>query len=367
MLFMIEIDKGNVNTAIKIFGQLAPGATANICCADTLALKDSDLVKEFGVSKFTVVMGNPPFNAPRTVSGTLRAAQNVMLWDTFVKLSLLKLLPGGYLAFITPQTWRKPEDPMWVAIMTGRQLGFLHILSKKQSNYYFHVLQKIDLYVIKNAAPTEKSIIIDEVGKVHLYDVSAMSFLPNYNYDDFQRILVSKDAGIDVIYDSSAYRTELKKGAQPKVVRTKTGEYIHPVVHGITTKGPVLWYSNTTSRGHFGVPKVLLNKNEQQYPINDFEGKYGMSELTFAIPIQTKEEGDLIVRAINTDRFKEIIKATKWGAFQTEYKMFKYFKPDFYKEFLPKEGGSRHRTRRANRRGTTRRQNGSAIKRPINL
>jgi hypothetical protein len=32
--------------------------------------------------------------------------------------------------------------------------------------------------------------------------------------------------------------------------------------------------------------------------------------------------------------FKEVIKATKWGAFQTDWRMFKYFKPDFYKYFL---------------------------------
>ena len=41
-----------------------------------------------------------------------------------------------------------------------------------------------------------------------------------------------------------------------------------------------------------------------------------------------------IVKAINTEEFKEIIKATKWGAFQTDWRMFKYFKPDFYKDFL---------------------------------
>ena len=160
--------------------------------------------------------------------------------------------------------------------------------------------------------------------------------------------------GIKVIYDSSAYRTEKRKGV-PKVVKTKTEDYMHPVVHGITNKGIVFWYSNTTNRGHFGTSKVLLNKNEQQYPYNDFEGKYGMSELTFGIPITSKEEGDKIVRAINTDRFKEIIKATKWGAYQTEYKMFKYFKPDFYKEFLPKEGAARRRTRRNKKTGTRRR------------
>jgi len=32
----------------------------------------------------------------------------------------------------------------------------------------------------------------------------------------------------------------------------------------------------------------------------------------------------------------EIIKATKWGAFQTDWRMFKYFRPDFYKDFLGK-------------------------------
>ena len=75
-----------------------------------------------------------------------------------------------------------------------------------------------------------------------------------------------------------------------------------------------------------------------------------MSQLSFGIPITSKEEGDKIVKAINTDRFKEIIKATKWGAFQTDYHMFYYFKPDFYKEFLPEEGGRRLRaTRRKSR------------------
>ena len=59
-----------------------------------------------------------------------------------------------------------------------------------------------------------------------------------------------------------------------------------------------------------------------------------MSQLTFAIPIHNKKHGDLIVKAINTPEFKEIIKATKWAAFQTDWRMFKYFKPDFYKLFL---------------------------------
>jgi len=66
-----------------------------------------------------------------------------------------------------------------------------------------------------------------------------------------------------------------------------------------------------------------------------------MSQITFGIPITSKKQGDEIVKAINTDAFKEIIKATKWGAFQTDWRMFKYFKPDFYKYFLQKPQKSR--------------------------
>ena len=96
--------------------------------------------------------------------------------------------------------------------------------------------------------------------------------------------------------------------------------------------GVFCWYSNDNTKGHFGVPKVILNFNQRQYSYqeqNDWEGKYGMSQISFGIPITSKEEGDMILKAINTDEFKTIIKATKWGAFQTDYRMFKYFKKDF--------------------------------------
>ena len=61
-----------------------------------------------------------------------------------------------------------------------------------------------------------------------------------------------------------------------------------------------------------------------------------MSELSFGIPIKSKKEGDLILKAIETPEFKKIIESTKWSAFHTDYRMFKYFKPDFYKYFLDK-------------------------------
>jgi hypothetical protein len=347
MLFMIEIDKGNVNTSINIFRQLSPDATANICCADTLKLTDADLVKEFGVSKFDVVMGNPPFQAPIVVR--TGSAGHETIWDDFVRYSLNILNEKGTLVFITPPPWRKPENSLWDTLAKKRQMVYIHIFGERAVSSMFHVAARVDGYVLENTPKYKNTDIIDENGKYISINTDEWSFLPNYTYDDMSKIVTTKDAGIPMLFNS------FYDSRKPYISKTRQGDFDHPVVHGITQKGLTLLYTRDTSKGHFGVPKVLLNMNRNQYPVNDFEGKYGMSQYTFAIPIQTKEEGDLIVRAINTDRFKEIIKATKWGAFQTEYKMFKYFKPDFYKEFLPKEGGSRRRTRRGKRHGTTRR------------
>ena len=112
-------------------------------------------------------------------------------------------------------------------------------------------------------------------------------------------------------------------------------------VHSVNKHGLGLIYTNKKV-GHFGKPKVILNSNIIQYSYpeqNDYTGKYGMSQLSFGLPIKSKKEGDDILNIIDTDVFKQIIKSTKWSLFQTDYKMFKYFKKDWYK-ILKKERGT---------------------------
>ena len=128
------------------------------------------------------------------------------------------------------------------------------------------------------------------------------------------------------------------------------------MVHSIIKEAlSIKWYSNDNTKGHFGVSKVILNFNRHQYAHpeqNDYKGEYGMSQISFGIPINqplgsvaAKKEGDKILKAINTPAFKEIIKSTKWGAFQTDYRMFKYFKKDFWKEFDDKSKKSESKSK----------------------
>ena len=70
------------------------------------------------------------------------------------------------------------------------------------------------------------------------------------------------------------------------------------------------------------------------YALIDINGKYGMTQNSFAIKIENEKTATNIKNAITSNKFKEIIKSTKWGNFQVDYKMFESFRVDFWKEFI---------------------------------
>tara|TARA_Y100000996_G_scaffold219321_1_gene172440 strand:+ start:1896 stop:6839 length:4944 start_codon:yes stop_codon:yes gene_type:complete len=331
MLYMVELNEKNVAVSRKIFGK-----DANILCMSFLSedYKDvnPEVIKKFGVEKFDVIMGNPPWNDMKVGLQSGSRAKN-SLWDKFIKVSFTILKDNGYLTFINPSQWRGlgPEYHKIWNLLTERDIMYLHIYSKKEGKLFFNVGSRFDLYLVQNTNNKGSSIVIDEYGVEHNINFKTKSFLPNYAYNEIGNILTSQDKGIDVIMSYSAYFAYKKNN---QMSQTKKGKYIYPVVHSITKEGITYWYSNDNTKGHFGVPKVILNFNEHQYSHkeqNDYKGEYGMSQISFGIPIKSKKEGDEILKAIDSDAFKKIIAATKWGAFQTDYRMFKYFKKDFYK------------------------------------
>mgnify|MGYP003144876959 CR=1 FL=1 len=324
MLYMTELDPVNVKISRSIFG-----SNANIACGDFLK---EEWKRDFnGIDKFDIIVGNPPFQIEQ--EGKRKGGYGGRtLWDKFIISSFEILNNNGYLGFITPAGWRKPENQLFELMTRQNQLLYLHIYGEKQGQQLFDVSQRVDLYVIKKHKPTKDAEIIDELNNKIDLDVSKWPFLPNYDYKDISKIITTSENGINVIYDRTIYGTDKKN-----MKSTKTDKYKYPIVHSINQDGIVFWYSDDKTKGHFGVPKVLLNFNRHQYPVNDYEGKYGMSQITFGIPITSKKQGDEIVKAINTDEFKQIIRATKWAAFQTQWRMFKYFKKDFYKYFLSQQ------------------------------
>ena len=341
MLFMVEINKDNIEVSRDLFGD-----DANIICGDFLT---PDISVELFQNKYEIdiIIGNPPFQTPLDDDERKRnkgSKGGKILWEKFIcaSLDILKHRPSAgvaaaaerFLCFITPPAWRKPYSTLWPKMTLDNTLLFLHNINKKTAVIKMGVQQHMDIFVLRCGEGSEGSegqgngCIIKTDDNITYNNIQPRDwpFLPNSDFEIISGLLDLKPDPARVIYDRMAYGSDTKNMS----AEYRAGEFIYPVVHTMTKRGLGLWYSNANTRGHFGVPKVILNFNEKLYPYLDASGEYGMGQFSFGLPVTSVAEGEAIVRALTSPRFRAVIKATKWGAFQTDRRMFEYFKEGFY-------------------------------------
>jgi hypothetical protein len=308
MLYMNELNPVNIIQLKKMFGK-----EANISCEDFLKMDASNS------PKFDVILQNPPYQVPKKKSYSGTRGSNFSLWDKFVVHSFTFLKEnGGYIGCITPANWRRTEHRLYDTITP--HLKYLSIYNKKDGLELFGAQTRFDVYLMHvennvGKRRMKKATIHDDMGKIHHIDPLKWRFLPNSNYEMIKKHF-SYDLQRDILYDTNEYNS-----ASLSVRKTKRNKY--PVVHTMTRKGMGIRYS-AKKRGHFHIPKVILNVNEKLYPYNDWKGEYGMSQLSFGIPIKSKTEGTKWIKTLNSKEIQDIVKATKWGSFQTDYRMFQY-------------------------------------------
>jgi len=284
-----------------------------------------DFLEWYPNMKFDVVLGNPPYQKAKG-DNRLGSRGDTSLWDKFVTKSLDILNDGGYLAFIHPNSWRKPEDRngFWKLLTQDNQMHKLIMSSGKKEQDWFGIGVRVDAYILEKNPRYKKTTVVDHENVTYELDLAKYNWLPNFAIKEITKLLGS---GTEVVYNTF-YHTQKDHREYP----SKT--YVHPVVHTINQNGlGIKYFENLqdNDRTHFGIKKVLLNQNELQYPHNDYKGEYGMSQLTFGIVIKNKAEGDQLVKFLNSDQGRRIIAATKWNTYYTDYGMFKDFKKDFYK------------------------------------
>src|ERR1019366_4268868 len=102
--------------------------------------------------KFDVIAGNPPYNKSRGEERDGKPqGQGAVLWDAFVVKSLDLLKDGGYLCYVHPQLWRKPEQEMW-SLMTSHQIHHLDIHGEDDGRKTFGVGTRYDWYILQKIA-----------------------------------------------------------------------------------------------------------------------------------------------------------------------------------------------------------------------
>ena len=193
MLFMVELNPINVALCKKVFKMLNEDATPNI-------IKGSFLDKST-LSKLSdhidIIIGNPPYQAIQISEG--KRGGGDMLWDQFVIKSLDILKSNGYLCFVHPAAWRKPESDhsknkgLFELMSHENQIHYLEIHDTKDGKRVFDSGTRYDFYVLEKRKCYRDTLVKGDDGYKVLIDLREWDFLPNSNYKLIEPLIKGKN------------------------------------------------------------------------------------------------------------------------------------------------------------------------------
>ena len=322
MLYMSELNKKNVLVCKQIF-DINNEYKLNIYEGDSLKV---DYNKEWKIKNFDIIIGNPPYNKDNTGTGN-------SIWQLFVKKSINELNKKGYLVFIHPSTWRKPQSEKskmreYFKLMTSEnKMLYLEIHNSKDGMKTFGCATRYDYYILqKDKNENIKTIIKDEKGIINEVYLLDYEWLPNYYFDKFKELFHNNNEPVcELLFDCNIYETRRKW-----VSKKQTSEYKYKLINAITKKEIKYYYTNDNTKGMFGIKKIIFGTAGINEPLNDKNGEYGMTEHTMAIKYNTETESNDIIKCLKSPEFLDLINACNWSSFLLDWRLFTYFKKTFY-------------------------------------
>jgi hypothetical protein len=320
MLYMVELNEKNVGVSRKIFGK-----DANIYCGSFL---EDGWKEAFGIDKFDVIMGNPPYQKKKP-----GFKKTEPLWNHFVKKSLSILKENGYLLFVHPSGWRdiKGRFRDVFKLIQDRDLMSLTMRTFKDGAKTFSGAgTNYDYYCLKNIQTKTNKTKVNDIDRNEIeIDLNHFEFIPSGRFEMFKKLRTDSER-VNVIYSSNDYETRPEKSKYP-ISEYKTSEYKYPIINTITQKDGIncMW---TNTKNDMFVPKVIWSNGAGTYPIIDKEGKYGLTQFSYAIV----DDIDNLKKISNTMNDPDFINLMKYVAFtehKYNHKIISTFKKDFWDEF----------------------------------
>jgi hypothetical protein len=295
---------------------------------NTLELNIED---KWNINGFDMICGNPPYNS----SGDTATGNTI--WQDFTKKSINEwLMPNGYLLCVHPPGWRKPNTErgkftkMFDLMAKQNQMLYLEIHGIKDGQKVFNCGTRYDWYLIEKTNQYKNTIIVDEDGKQNEINLSELSWLPNSNILEINKILAKNACDrCEIIYSPSDYEHR-----KIWMSHTKTEEFKYVCVHSTPKSGVRYMYSKVNDRGHFGIPKIIIGEAGINDVIIDMVGQYGLTNGAIGIKINSIEEGKMFEKALKTVKFYKILRSCLFSSFRVDWNVFKEFKKDFWKEFI---------------------------------
>ena len=288
MLYMVDINGKNNLIARRLFEKLCPGAKANIEQLDKKNgfLTDKPLVfNGKSVKEFDIVMGNPPFNkgavrVAMVTNKTRKERQELGIeddksesgfWFKFVDKALNKgvLKPNGYLLFIHPITWFKPDRAGAHNLMLSKQIHNLKIYKDDGSaQKLFEGKGKISIayYLLQNKAVTDKTHFeyADYKDKKEDVLLSTKSILLQ-NYNSIYSKVVNK---CPLFNEAESLKHRTIKSCDDN------GEY--KLITILEEKGTIKYIKSSVAHPDQNIPKLIVGGTYTPIVLYDKEGEYGL-------------------------------------------------------------------------------------------
>ena len=330
MIYLCELQDKNLFVFNCVFDLGDSNATNSYCGSFLDENFDKHMIDVWGVEKFDIVIGNPPYQTQK--EGNTKTHP---LWHLFVEKSISILTDGGYLNMVHPSGWRNVDGVFkkTQSIMKEKDFIYLEMHDMKDGVKTFGAETRYDFYCIRNTNTTNHITIVKcQDGVIENVCIKNLNFIPSGKFNEFKLLTANQnDESVEIISDSSYHTQRLEF-----MSKNKTDVFIYPVVCRVYKDGTLdYWYSSINTNGHFGVPKLIWSDGRVMSVGSyvDLNGDLAINQFQFAI-VDTPDTLPQIKEAFDSKEFRDLMEYCTVSNMSINRKVIATFRKDFYKQFL---------------------------------
>lgn len=279
-LYMVEYNNYHNDKLIELFGE-------------NINLSNSDYLLYQPDIKFDIIIGNPPYNQnhlrhiPNKSNPKKTDKKWVPIWHMFIEKSVELLNDYGYLSFIIPTTWLKPDKANIYQLLTKYKIHKLHTLSSYEVYKAFDKKAQIPCtYFLLQKIPTDNIIAIydDIVGTYINYNL----YKPNLPIPMKNISIINKLQAFTKKYGSLHKYLIVTPDPCRKInyIESKDDTHIYKNIHtSVLLNGEsVIKYKWSNKPGpfyHDGLSKLILPHSVFGFPFLDISGTLGVCSRKF--------------------------------------------------------------------------------------
>ena len=302
-LHMVEINPKHIWLIRDIFRN-----KPNIYEADFLSWKSDKL--------FDIIIGNPPYNRHGLIkpptSSLDKQKDGKAIWRDFIKKSLQLLKPNGYLCFIVPSIWMKPDREGIYNLLTQYKIHYIECFSNTETNKLFKgEAQTPTCCFLLQKKPTDQSILLWDKAFNHWeqYSLYPNIAIPVYGVTILKKFLSHKNKfnQLNIIKTSMPPKT-LKlsdNNSLPfKGVYTCRLDNLTPKL--------IIKFSNK-EQPYYKKKKIIMAHGMWGFPYIDYDGELGICNRDkYLILRENNKELEQLAKFFSTKTARYLFQATRY-------------------------------------------------------